>query len=423
MIISKVYLVDLCLLVFYKVLLDVSYKTFVSPLFGYQGLILDVSSLKLIESYCFTVLMFLALPKDHVKISAIGIQILFLLIMVPLFSLYAMMNAPRLYVYFAIASYLITILIIKAGPTIRFRTIKPLNTIFLWFALGTISIIVYVVLIKLNGIPSLQALLFASIYEIREEFETGFGIMNYLLGWQANVINAFFISLAFYRKRYFVLVLAVIFHIILFLITANRVYFFTPFILIFVISAVRRKRLMSMSLIGLTLMIMLSLTLYELKFTDMPASLAIRRALFAPAQVSFTYYDFFSKHEKMYLSESKAGLGFAKNPYYMHDTNSALMIGGLYFNDPDNNANTGYIGDAYMNFGFLGMMIFSAILGLLLILADSISKRKSIYISIATLLIPILSLLNSALFTIFLTKGFLLGLMILWIYHETPRRS
>lgn len=418
--ISKKTLLDLFLLLVFKAMLEVSYKLIINPIYGYSGFILDLNFLKLFESYIFLIPIFLFLPRGQEKISTIGLKLLFLLIIVPTLSIYALTNAPRLYLYFLLVSFCITIFTVKIFPMIKIKKTRNTN-IILVYIIGVITFIVYTVLIEINGIPTLKALVFANVYEIRSEVSWGLPIMGYLVPWQANIVNCFLIGFIWYKRRYFALILVAGLQILLFLIAGHKSFLFSPLLVIFVIYAVQKKKLMSLSLVGLISIILFSLALHQLQITNMPASLFIRRALFMPAKISFNYHDFFSQNEKMYLSQSKVGLGLAENPYEDYGMSTANMMGMIYLDELGCHMNTGYMGDSYMNFGFAGMVIFSLILGLIFVAADSFSKNQSIFVAIAVFAKPISGLTNGALFTVMLTGGLVLSFLFIYLLREGER--
>lgn len=418
--ISKKTLLDLFLLLVFKAILEVSYKLIINPIYGYSGFILDLNFLKLFESYIFLILIFFFLPRGQEKISTIGLKLLFLMIIIPTLSIYALTNAPRPYLYFLLVSFCITIFTVKIFPAIKLKKTRNTN-IILVCVLGIITIIVYTVLIKINSIPSLRALVFANVYEIRSEVSYGPSIMGYLVPWQANIVNCFLIGFTWYKRRYFAFILVAGLQLLIFLITAHKAFLFNPLLILFLIYAVKRKRLMSLSLVGFISIVLFSFALYELKITNMPASLFIRRTLFVPAKISFDYYDFFSQNEKTNLSQSKIGLGLFENPYEDYDMSTANMMGMYYYNDAKCNMNAGYMGDAYMNFGFVGMLIFGSIVGLIFVVADSFSRNISIFAAIAFFVKPITGLVNGALFTVMLTGGFLLSFLFIYLFREGER--
>ena len=164
-------------------------------------------------------------------------------------------------------------------------------------------------------------------------------------------------------------------------------------------------------------------TIYAVGLSITPGSLFIRRVLFIPAQVNFYYYDFFSTNELTYLSQSHLGLPFSiQNPYEGYD-NTAKMMGALYTNNPECHMNVGYMGDAYMNFGSLGVLLFSVILGVIFLVLDSIAARTSKIIAVAAMALPIKSLINGALFTVLGTHGLLLSILMVSLYSKRRKEK
>ena len=87
----------------------------------------------------------------------------------------------------------------------------------------------------------------------------------------------------------------------------------------------------------------------------------------------------------------------------------------IYYGSPQNNANTGIVGDAYMNFGFAGLALWGIILIIILKLVDSCSNRVDIRVGVAAIAMPTITLMNSALLTNLLTHGLLLSLLLLYL--------
>jgi len=84
--------------------------------------------------------------------------------------------------------------------------------------------------------------------------------------------------------------------------------------------------------------------------------------------------------------------------------------------------NVGYLGDAFANFGFMGMFLFSMILGVFLRIVDSISRHLPANLIAAIIAVPAMALANSALFTSLLTHGFILSLIMIWLLQKVEER-
>jgi len=173
-----------------------------------------------------------------------------------------------------------------------------------------------------------------------------------------------------------------------------------------------RKNLLFLMVSGFSGIVSLGMISYWLIDDIWISSLFTRRTLLVPAQLSFFYYDFFSKNQFTFLSQHRIFRIFLDYPYYL---NPPHLIGEIYFNRPEMGANNGIYGDGFMNFGFIGLVLWGFFLVILLKLINSISKNKDIKITIAAVAMPVISLTNSAFLTCLLTHGLLLSLIVLYL--------
>jgi len=418
--ISKVRLREFGLLLVFKALLDVVYVLFIHPRWGYYGFSMQLDGLKLLESYLLLISLFFFLPRGEGRVSAVGINLLFIMMVAPTLSLYAMKNESRTFMYLFIGGFWLTLLTIRVLPRVRITRIKSSSSALL-IGLCGVSFLVYVALFTVRGVPTLHSLNLWLVYEVRTAFYAqGLpGIMGYLISWQANVINSFLIGLAWYRRRYLGVVALLALQLLLFLFTGLKSFLLAPILVLFLLYAVEKKRVLELILKGFIISTSFSFVFYALGGSIMVPSILIRRLFFTPAQNYFYYYDFFSHHQLMYLAGSHLNPFFA-NPYGMRITN---MIGSLYYGQPGMSVNTGYLADAYMNFGALGIVIFSVFLGVFLVILDSLGKRTNTAIAVAAIAIPLVTLVNSAFFTTLLTHGFLLSMLVLWLYSRRPSQG
>jgi hypothetical protein len=186
--------------------------------------------------------------------------------------------------------------------------------------------------------------------------------------------------------------------------------FALPFVLI-LMWVITRKNPLAWMAIGLVGIILLGMASYRLIDDIWISSLFTRRVLLRPAQLSFFYYDFFSKNEFVFLSHSIFRF-FWDYPYHL---NPPYLIGDIYFNTPKSNAVTGITGDAYMNFGFVGLSLCAILLAVILKIINSFSRNKDIKVTIAAIAMPVITFTNSALLTTLLTHGGLLALILLYL--------
>lgn len=398
-------------IILYKIVLDLSYVMVINPIWEYMGFRLDLNPIKLIETYLLLIIIYIIVPKSDLKTSNILVQFLYLMMIIPTLSLYGMKNEPRAFLYAFIVGFILTLLTIKYIPKIKLAKIVIPKKVYI-FILFIITITTYSLIIKDNGIPTLGAFNLLGVYSIRSEFVASLGIINYLLMWQAKIINPFFIGYFYYKQKYNNVLIVIFIQIILFLLTAHKSFLFAIALVIGSVYLVKNKKFYFVLSWGLTAIVSVSLALGVFNISYYPTSFITNRVLFVPAQNYFYYYDFFSNNSKAYLTQSLVGKLFGLNEIY--NTNIAYMIGELYYDSSKMMVNTGYLADAYMNFGVLGMWVFSVLLGLIFILIDQLSKKVDKTIAVAMLIFPIYSLVDGALQTSLLTHGLLISIILIY---------
>ena len=93
------------------------------------------------------------------------------------------------------------------------------------------------------------------------------------------------------------------------------------------------------------------------------------RVLFIPAELHYTYYDYFQLHDILYFSQSilKA---FQTGP---EPENVQFVLGEYAIGDYSARANNGLFSDAYMNLGIVGMLVYPFLLSVYLRILDGAS--------------------------------------------------
>jgi len=398
-------------IVLYKIVLDLSYLLVISKLWAYTRFYLNLNVLKLVESYLLLFVVFILMPKSSRKLSHIFIWLLVLLSYVPLLTLFAFMDEPRTFVY-AVTGFWVLVFLLLKTPLLHIPSIKKSQSQIIYYIIFIfLSIAALFLMYKYFGFSFNFNL--TKIYEIRSQYkEIGISMAFYLFTWLAYVINP--ISFAFYinKKRWLFAGLIVVFQIFLFSNTGEKTFLFAlPFTLI-LMWIVSRKNPLAWIATGLSAIILLGILSYYLIGDIWISSLFTRRSLLVPAQLSFFYYDFFSKNGLTFLSQHHIFRNFINYPYHLAPP---YLIGEVYFNRPEMSANNGIYGDAYMNFGFIGFVLWAFLLAIILKLIDSFSKNKKITATIAAIAMPSIFLINSAFLTSLATHGLLLSLIVLYL--------
>lgn len=195
--------------------------------------------------------------------------------------------------------------------------------------------------------------------------------MKYLVTWQGAILNVFAMIIALVSRKKYSFILISILQIMLYLLTTNKIFLFYPFALYIIILVLNRSKynVGYLTAVGSSLGVLFSIGIYKILGDIMLPSMVISRIFFLPAQISYQYYEFFSQNGYVYLSHSVFRI-FFQTPIYLD--HPIRLIGQAYYTN--NWPNTGYLGDAFMNFGVIGMIIFSIILGIVLKIIESLAN-------------------------------------------------
>jgi len=398
-------------IIFYKIILDLSHYFVISPVWGYMGFNLRFSTIKLIESYFLLFIIFIFLPKSSKRLSNIMIWLLILLSYIPMLTLFAFMDQPRIYMYAVTGFWPLVFLLLKF-PAISISPLKKSQSkIIRYLIFFSLFLTVFLMIYKYFGLSFSFSL--TKVYEIRKVYtEMGIPLAGYLFNWIAYIVNPIFFTIFIIRKKWIFAALTVVLQLLLFSVTGMKSFLFIlPFVLGLTWVITRRNPLAYVA-IGLAGIIILGMFSYWFVDDLWISSLFTRRTLLGPAQLSFFYYDFFSENEPTFLSQHRIFRTILNYPYRLDPPH---LIGEVYFDSPEMSANNGIYADAYMNFGFAGFALWGILLGIILRLTDSLSKNKDMRMAVAAVAMPALFLTNSPLLTCLITHGLLLALMLLYL--------
>lgn len=407
-------------LILFKLILDISYVEFVHPIFA--DFPLNVTALKVAESYLLTILLGAFIMKWFSEIkhpSSIIIYILILNLILPMLSYYGLTNGYRNYIYMSVLSIFIVMLIVKKTKLIKVFYILEGKYIF---AVTSLLMTTFVISnLILNGGLSRINFNILEVYDVRESFVENSGrVMGYLLPWVAYSINGILLSLFLYKKQLVLFFIVLVIQLFIFATTGFKSFLYAPLLIIGIhvlINKLKVKGFFIYMTIGFSLLILYSLTLFMIKDDLVTGSIFIRRNFFAPAHIHTLYYDFFQNHPFVMLSNSI----FSSFIDYPYGNLSIVHVLSLNYYGRAFGLNVGYIGNAYMNFGFFGVIIFSVLLGFILKVLDSFCKNLPLSVVIASISIPAMAFVNAGLLTALLTHGFGISLFLLWMLAKPAK--
>jgi oligosaccharide repeat unit polymerase len=332
--------------------------------------------------------------------------------MLPLSSLYGLADAPASFVYAATISFAVLIAATELLP--RVNVPRPGRYLFYLGLLAVVGISAYVYgWLSLTG--GLERLNFdlLSVYEVRADYvQTRGPLIGYFVPWQANVFNLIILCYGLEKRNYWLLGLGSLAQLFLFGMTGHKSFLLAPLLAGGVFFIWQKKNAISYILLGASLAAVASYAYFLITGNMFVPSLFIHRLFFVPAGLHLVYYDFFSQPEHpLYMLSDSFLSNFVQNPYGI---SMPSLITSSYW-DVDFNPNVGYLGDAYGNFGVLGMLLFSAILGVVLRIVDGVGSSLPSHFVAAAISMPAISITQSALFTSMLTHGLIPALLMLWM--------
>jgi hypothetical protein len=397
-----------------RAVMDVAYVQFVS---GYAGFNVDIDVVKLGESYLITLMLALVLPSRVKKPSDFLLLILFLVPVLPCISFYALSNQSRMFFYAVNVSFIVVALVrhisVPTPPSIG----GVWKSVLVVCAVASVGVALW--LLRAGG-AQIFNLDITRVYEYRQTYNTevAVGLFSYISRWTYKVLNVLLMGWALFQ-RWFLLFLGLAgLQLVFFGLSTHKQLIAFPALVLFLYIFIPKRTAVFWTMAGMLSVVMISLAAYSLSGHVLAPSLLIRRLLYLPAELNFAYYDFFSSHGLVYLTNSR---WFAWLGTYGFDKPPPLLISdaaGLY----GAWANTGFLSAAYMHFGIPGMLVWSFLVGLLLKLTDNLTiGRLPVWLALCIVIVPFTNLfMSSDLLTALFGDGLILALLLLWLFNARP---
>lgn len=134
------------------------------------------------------------------------------------------------------------------------------------------------------------------------------------------------------------------------------------------------------------------------------------RVVLIPNSIGFTSVDFFRKNELLYLRESVLR-AFLKSPY--PGGSDFYMYHGADVTATTGRANNGLWGDAFRNFGIVGMLIYPFLISKVFNLVEKSSRGFSLSFRVFVLFLILWAAVNTSFFTWLLTDGVIVILLLI----------
>ncbi len=413
----------------YIFLFERFYYFYIVPNFAYQGFAYTPGVIRTLVLVLLAFLPLLWMPTHITRPSSLVLWILYLLVYVPS----VVVSFHILHLGWPIPSFFIGLLLglfiltwATWLPRIRLPVVKGPPSAMFWGLIG-LWLGGYGFFFKAfgwRGVPGLQ-----DIYTVRlaarEVVARQAGIFGYLLRWFGNVLNPFLLLLGLQQKRAWLIGLAIVGQFLIFSFDATKSTFMSvPYLLgLYILFYWKRWRLPAVTLFQGSAATLLGSPLLDALLGARVAGMYVaRRVFYVPGLLTAFYYDYFSTHPHWFWAHTLIGRLIGLWPPTGTSARApGFLIAEVYFNKPSGNANVNFWADAYANMGNAGVLVVTLLLFLLLWLYDSLSLRHTKAMAFLLLGMPLFALTNSSLLTVLLTHGWMLALLLLWLWPATRR--
>jgi hypothetical protein len=376
---KKDYLILKALLAVIYVALEIYYRELISVIYSYMCFEHHFSLNKYILTKC---VFFLLLGASYIIYSrnkflyAIYLLLIFFFY-IPnaiFFSFSDGAYGPFLSNTFFVSTFLITPIIKFKIPTVSIPS-KYKSTILISIAILLLLPIIY----RFRFHIHLKTLMLSDIYTTREIFSQHLnGYLAYFYNFEAKTIIPIALVFFMIKKKPFLIGLFIFILLYLFVISGNKLVYFTPMIVVF-FYYVGKDYTSKLTYFFMVMLILFALFPIIDGFIGgekpVMSGTFINRFFFIPALLTNFYFDFFNGHP-FYFAESHIFNQLVHSPY---DRPIGFLITKVYWGASDAYANNGIVSDGYMNLGYYGVVLFSVLFALLFSLFSSFNLNKGYF--------------------------------------------
>jgi hypothetical protein len=361
------------------------------------------------------------MPIRLTRPSQVLYWVLYLLVVVPtclvtIWSLEDQSSGPILLAASVVTMFALTGLVYRV-PILRLPRLQLKNYEF-GVILVLLSMIFYALLVSSFGF-NFHFVSLEDIYTVRAQYQSTLdrapGLVAYAISWQAWVINPFVMAMGLRWRRTSWVAVGVVAQFAIYSITGFRSMFFSAGLLLYLLWLMRSTTAFGTRLVSTWTAVFAGAgALQYLGYALTPAALVNVRMTALPGLLTGYYYEFFSVHPHARLGHSI----FKSLVDYPYAVEPPYLIASTYFHNAAMESNANLWADAYANFGYLGIVLFSLLLAVVIWLYDSLAFRCDKRLAALAIGLPAFALANTGLLTALLTNG--IGLAMLLVYLMPP---
>lgn len=411
--------------VVYMIALHISYVQFISPAFAYMKFTYQpVSLAHMFVSWIIVVAPSFWMPVSFGRPSHFVYWLLYICVvipigMVPMYVASENLDQVLIFVFSVTLSHSVLALIYKV-PLLHITRTKARNFQVI-AGLLTLTVVVFALIVHTYGLQTRWVSLW-DVYDVRADHTSKTTRwMAYLVSWQANVVNILLMAYGLVKKKWMLLLLGVFGQLYLYTTAAYKSILYSVVLVVAILLLTKvRWRNMAVTMVWVALAVIVTACAVDIMTESILASALITRRIFVvPGLLGWFYFDFFSHNPKLMLSHSV----LSPLVSYPYTYTPASTIGLHYFGSSEASANAGVWADAFANFGYIGIIIFTFALGMVMWIYDSLANRVDWRLAVVMLGVPAFTLTNSSLLTTLLTHGLGVVMIALYFVPATPREA
>lgn len=413
----------------YKMVLDFSYIIFIQQ-YTTEPYKTDLNIYKLIAGYILAIILYYIVNRVKNNLTRFILKVFYCLMFIPISTMYGGKDYSTLSFLLLFAEFVIIVLTIalieklviiikekrnKKNITKK-KDYKKIFSKVIYYVFVANTIIVVFACIYYNGMPTLEALNFRNVYDVRSEFYLP-NILNYLYTFEIKFILTFFIVLFLHKKNYIKLTISILTLLLLYIFKGDKITLLSLPLAIgayYLFKLYKKYKIDNYIAPLFAVAIIVSVLGYNI--SNMIFAVFVTRLLIIPANLKFIYFDFFSNNPKIGIVGTIFNfIAKTQNPYDIMPYQN--LIAGIYLDRYEMYSNTGFLAEGYARFGYIGLIIIPIIFGIVLYIISYGSKVNGISFMGGIAIFPLMNL-NDTFLIPSLTFGGILLLIIVALFFD-----
>ena len=376
---------------------------------------------------CCIVLYFL-IDHSERKASSFLLYVFFLLQIVPITTVYAFADESSVFYFTLCAAVLLCELLVRFGDSKEIVERDQAASVLMLVLFAGMTLFTLYRMIRLYGRPDTAALDLFGVYSIRENAPSLGKLLNYLFKWTTAALLPFGLALTISERKYALAALLAGVCVLLYLYTAHKtILFMTPLVIACSFWAKREhcyRELFFCLCIGFVVLVLLASREpnHDTGLFSRAYSLLGRRAIIVPANNKFKYFDYFSTHPKMGIYGVFPRSIVDLSSYY-ENVPFTYEIARIYFNEPEMNANTGFLAEGYMRFGHVGTILILIFFAMILKWIDGFQNRAGYALAVGAFAYPVYALNDAHLLDSLFFGPWMILLLLIMFYRGNMRAA